>query len=94
MMSEGKWTPEGLERMEERFRVATVALKDVNDWLDRKGENPPQCIIERAAFHAMYPEEYYTYYKSLDMMDTREIHAIEDWAIHQVQPEWKRNPNP
>lgn len=96
-MSEGKWelpsTPEGLERAGERFRAATAALKDLNEWLDRKGENPPQCIIERAAFHIMYPEEYYAYYMSLAWDDDRERRAITDWAIHQVQPEWKRNPN-
>lgn len=100
-MSEKKWrlpeTSEEFDRASERFRVATAALRNLNDWLDRKGFNPPECVMARAAALNMPPEAYYKYYTALhkrDWLDSTEQHAIEDWAIQQVQPEWKRNPTP
>lgn len=99
-MDEKKWrlpeTPEEFDRASERFRVASAALRDLNGWLDRKGDNPPECVVVRAAALNMSPAEYYDHYRAIhkrDWLDDTEQHAIQDWAIHQVQPEWKRNPN-
>jgi hypothetical protein len=44
----------------------------------------------------MSPAEYYDHYRAIhkrDWLDDTEQHAIQDWAIQQVQPKWKRNPN-
>lgn len=97
----GEWkipdTNEAMERAGERFRVCTTALKEINEWLDREGENPPKCILVRAEEWGMTTDAYYAYWKTFGFLDPRqqeETHAIEDWAIHQVQPNWKRNPNP
>lgn len=90
-------TPEEMERAGERFRAATAALKAIESWLDRKGENPPGCVVERAKILEMTPETYYQHYQAgvrRNWLDNTEEQAMEDWAIHQVQPNWKRNPNP
>lgn len=99
-MSEQWHLPENDEQMEragERFRVCATVLREVNEWHDRKGANPPTCIIVRAQHNNMTVDQYYDWWKSFKFLDPRqqeETHAIEDWAIHQVQPNWKRNPNP
>ena len=97
----GQWkipdTPEGLERAGERFRVCTSVLRDIGDWLDRHGTEPPECVLVRASEVTMSPEAYYAYWKSFGFLDPRqrvETDAMQDWAIHLVQPNWKRNPNP
>lgn len=96
-----KWgiptTNEGMERAGQRFAAASAVLKEMNGWMDRKGAEPPECIIFRATEKGMTPEAYYEWYKSLPFLDpqcSEEQHAIEDRAIQKVQPEWRRNPNP
>lgn len=89
-------TAEELERAGERFRVAAAALHDLNTWLEHGGE-PSMFITERMVIHDMTAEEYREYWRTFKLLDSHkdeEIHAIEDSAIHKVQPNWKRNPNP
>lgn len=85
---------ETTDPISQRFIAATNVLKDLNGWLERKGAEPPQCVIERAAFHVMYPQEYYAWWKTFGFLDPRqetETHAMEDAAIQKVQPNWQRN---
>jgi hypothetical protein len=86
-----------LDRIGQRFRAAASALKDLNDWLEHGGSNPPPCVVERMEIHSMTSEQYYQMWKSFEFLDPRqraECVAIEDSAIHKVQPDWRRRPDP
>lgn len=95
-MSISSISSQQLARGAERFRAAARVLRDVNEWLARQGADPPLCVIERMEHHQMTVEQYYQWWKSFKFLDPRqqdEMHAIEDSAIHKVQPEWVRRPD-
>lgn len=76
-----------------RLQAVNIVLKEVNAWLERDGVHPPTCIIERATYFIMTPEEYHQMWKSWGFLDQRlidEMHAIEDAAIRRVDPAWVR----
>jgi len=86
-----------MARAMERFRAAHAVVKDILAWRERGGDDPPECVRVRAEEVGMTITEYHEYWSSFVFLDPRkdvECHAMEDWGIHQVQPTWKRNPNP
>lgn len=86
-----------MARASERFRVAAAVIREIRLWREREGNSPPECVRVRAEQLGMTDAAYHDYWETFVFMDERqrvERQAIEDWAIHRVQPEWKRNPNP